>query len=765
MRPSRFQWLRWLFMSLGGLLIFGHNFIFNLLRVRHWALVFYRGDLHRQMLFMSSVHFALIPAGCLCLITAWGMKRDRRWTRLTGMIASVFLIAGFPWLTPFGVLCFVILAARQPVAAKKEAEQEFWDPNRQSLLLLVLAAAGYVPLILAWALLLNLAGLTTRDYPRVPIVPLLMLARWLYLPIHEFGHAAAAWIVGFHVREIAIGPIVMTSGFAGWQFKFEWKRVLQGGGYVGSSPGADGPIRLKQIFLVACGPLASLTVGCMLGLVFFATPVPVIALIALMGVYDFLVNLMPLGYTDGTVILHLAFNTRKGDALLARILALSSAPATGRMADDREGNVETRHSALQVLLERTPPKELEIAQAAFALGCAEVAADRHGDAEGHLRQALEIAQRYPADPALAANCWSMLHRVYLALQRPDQAREAFLAVREIQAAMYQHSTSPQERLHLRAALAELLETAREYEPALIEIDAVLREAPKRKQYFHGVLLRLRASCEFELGHTDAAVAAALEAADVIRTAYVRHSDRRAAIVELGQLGLTHWMAGFAEHACVLLTTCVQLLETHGAPYTAAKWRLMLAHMLLQRGLVGSAGCVLPVPDRMPRYLRRELLEERGAILLRCGKVPQAIADYEEMMRLTVAGRPDNPFAIADAKARLSEAYLESGDLEKAETLAQEAHQVFTAAGRREAADTGVTLALLRYRQRQPAGAYIEEARRLIADDRLLNRGSRARRLEGLADRLEMAGRIEEAAAYRSVTTVAPQPPASAGASR
>jgi hypothetical protein len=146
-------------------------------------------------------------------------------------------------------------------------------------------------------------------------------------------------------------------------------------------------------------------------------------------------------------------------------------------------------------------------------------------------------------------------------------------------------------------------------------------------------------------------------------------------------------------------------------------------------------------------------------------VPQALADYEEMMRLTLAERSGDPFAIAEAKARLSEAYLEAGDMEKAEPLVQEAHQTFTAEGRREAADTGVTLALLRYRQGQPAGAFIDEARRLIAEDRLLRRGSRARQLERLADRLEMAGRIEEAAAYRNVTTVAPQPPASAGASR
>jgi tetratricopeptide (TPR) repeat protein len=754
-----------LFLSLGGLLIFAHNFILEtLLRVRHWSVVFYPGDYHRQALFIASAHLALIPAGCLCLITAWGLKRDRRWTRLSGMIASLFLIAGFPWLTPFGIFCFVILASRQPVVAKKKTAQEFWDPGRQSLLLLVLAAAGYLPLMMAWAGLLNLAGLTTRDFLRVPIVPLLILARWLYLPIHEFGHAAAAWIVGFHLREIAIGPMVMSCGFGGWRFKFEWKRVLQGGGYVGAGPCADGPIRLKQIFLVACGPLASLMVGFMLAVVFFAAPVPVIALIALMGVYDFILNLLPLGYTDGTVIFHLAFNTRQGDALLARILALAPAPAH-QMPDDREGTVETRRSTLQRLLEQSPRKEPEIAQAALALGCAEAAADRHRDAECHLRQALEIAQRDPADLAPAANCWSMLHRVYLALQRPDQAREAFRAASEIQAAMYQRSTSPQQRLHLRAALAELLETAQEYEPALAEIDAVLREAPKRNQYVHGVLLRLRASCEFELGHTDAAMAAAREAAGVIRTAYVRHPDRRAAIVEFGQLGLTFWLAGLAEPACIMLTTCVQLLETHGAQHTAANWRLVLADMLLQRGLVGRAGCVLPPPDRMPGYLRRELLQERGAILLRCGRVPQALADYEEMMRLTLAERSGDPFAIAEAKARLSEAYLEAGDMEKAETLVQEAHQTFTAEGRREAADTGVTLALLRYRQGQPAGAFIDEARRLIAEDRLLRRGSRARQLERLADRLEMAGRIEEAAAYRNVTTVAPQPPASAGASR
>src|SRR5690242_16933827 len=98
MRPTRNNGLRWMFLACGLLLLFGHHFtLHSLLRSPHWSIVFFPESHSRQLLFRAAVILALIPSGSLCLLTSWGMKRHRGWSRWTGMAASLFLLCGFPW--------------------------------------------------------------------------------------------------------------------------------------------------------------------------------------------------------------------------------------------------------------------------------------------------------------------------------------------------------------------------------------------------------------------------------------------------------------------------------------------------------------------------------------------------------------------------------------------------------------------------------------------------------------------------------------------
>ena len=114
---SRSHWLRWLFLSLGGVLIFAHDFVAGTaLGANYWSTVIYPGDPRHQVLFLARANFALIPIGCACLLMAWWLKPDRSWIRLAAMTAAIILIFGFPLLMPFAVMsCVSTLAGYRSV--------------------------------------------------------------------------------------------------------------------------------------------------------------------------------------------------------------------------------------------------------------------------------------------------------------------------------------------------------------------------------------------------------------------------------------------------------------------------------------------------------------------------------------------------------------------------------------------------------------------------------------------------------------------------
>lgn len=109
-------------------------------------------------------------------------------------------------------------------------------------------------------------------WPRVPGSPIMKVpavAGWLVagflgshalIALHELGHLAAAWLVGFDLRKIQVGlgPVLWSRSFANGLFA-QW-RAWPNMGFMSATPRKTEGFRARQFFVVAAGPLANLIV-------------------------------------------------------------------------------------------------------------------------------------------------------------------------------------------------------------------------------------------------------------------------------------------------------------------------------------------------------------------------------------------------------------------------------------------------------------------------------------------------------------------------
>src|ERR1041384_1790956 len=149
--PPR-QLLRWMFLWTGLLLLFAPRYVVKSLPVSSWAHVLRPGDDKFEQLLPFIVEvLVLFPASQLCLVTSWGLKRGRRWSRWTGILASGMLLPGFPWLTllgAFGYYALVIAPERfgPPTIKQRKDRWVIGDSLTQVFIIILLyafASAGF----------------------------------------------------------------------------------------------------------------------------------------------------------------------------------------------------------------------------------------------------------------------------------------------------------------------------------------------------------------------------------------------------------------------------------------------------------------------------------------------------------------------------------------------------------------------------------------------------------------------------------------------
>jgi Zn-dependent protease len=278
----------------------------------------------------------MAPAISMAVVSigaGYAMTYAKPWVPWPATIASLLLIiAGFPWLTVPGIFVLFTLAGppkEQPQVHKKSGGAAPWwiSPISGALLIfgwgfmlrqgesLGLAATAFRP----WILLIWFCG-SRAD-----------------ITVHELGHTLAAWAVGFRVRSICIGPLVMWNHpDKGRLFEWQWRRLFVQSGYVGCIPRSEDRVRWNMIFIVLCGPLISLIAGLGFFSMLLAAPGSpweqyweVLGTLALIFVVDSLVNLVPAGELDGARLLQLVTRSEKGKSYLAALRSGKVDPTIG----------------------------------------------------------------------------------------------------------------------------------------------------------------------------------------------------------------------------------------------------------------------------------------------------------------------------------------------------------------------------------------------------------------------------------------------------
>ncbi|HEV2325534.1 MAG TPA: hypothetical protein VGS10_16400, partial [Terracidiphilus sp.] len=548
----------------------------------------------------------------------------------------------------------------------------------------------------------------------------------------------------------------------GYHFHFNWRRILDSGGYVGSIPVSDKNVRVKQIAVVAAGPIASFLTG-LVALAAFFWLVSIhwqgnwrwVAFNAAIGLYYSVVNLVPVGYCDGTMLLNLVLWTRHGRELLNRVAfeRLREDAQTAHDQADFEKQASLHEDALQQA--RTDSDRLMMAASYQGLGHALLAQDEWHKAEEAFRVCLQFQAEVAALPALAGNVWSGLHMACVKRHRVTEAEQAYTsAVAVLEARKKDRANLPV----TRAILAQVYYHGDKFEEALNESKASQKLLPAKGDWnlLRAKLLIRQARCELRLGMVEDGLGTARRASDLLRSGQIRTARGNAAAEELGALADGLWESGWLTEAEEAMRHAIEGLESGGAKTTAARHRIKLAAVLRHTGRPKEAARALPFETGLSTALRRSLLAERARLHLESGRPSDALADSQELLSLWQAEGGDGAAEIAAAKSLLAQACLDAGGYEQARALSHKAREVLAARHHPEAAACLLTEALARWRTGWEMPACIAEVRQLVQSDALLTDAEKARFLESEARRALRHGCFGEAEALRGTVPAEPR---------
>jgi tetratricopeptide (TPR) repeat protein len=745
--PGRSILIRWMFDALGFLLIFGHRFVVHsVLRADFWAGLLFGKKTAGYAFFMAVVYLYILVTPLFCWVTAYGLKRNKRWSHPVGICTCTLLLLGLPWLTIAGAIGLYVLTvtssrpkpAADPVPTMPTTD--FWGSKRRSkaqpVVLTMFWMAALVPQ--AWfAMYAHRAGMPAW-HPGWTWWPWYSAFIFVNIVLHESGHAIMAWAAGFKLRIISIGPFTFWRDHSRFQFRFDPARLFESGGYMGAVPVSDRNLRLYETAVVAAGPAANALTCLVLFAVFFSLPgtawQPWWWIASFNGVIAGVMaasNLIPLGYCDGTMLLHLILWTPAGRLLLDRKRVLQMGEEAdafhAQAAFDKE--IELREAMLGRSLAFGQANAFMIAACHQALGTAYSLLDDWPAAESHYRKCLEFEAEIAANPALAGNAWSGLQNATIRRHHVAAVGRAYVSALDIlekRKASGGGPTGPAVTLTM-LALVHLRNGS--FKTALGEIEQGLKSLPRGSSslFLRGHLLRSEAVCRARLGEIDAGLAAAQSAADLYRSPGVPPDRRNLAWEDVADLGDELASTGQSALAIDLLRAGIAPLESGGARSVAGLYRIKLATLLRQLGRPDEACAALPAEHTLSPALRRAFLAERARLHLVAAHADLAVADCRELVALWSA-HPCTPAPeIASAEALLAEACLAAGDPSEAEALAMKAADVLGPWQHPDAASCLITIALARSQSAgEGSSVLIDEAFRFIEGDALLGPAEKAR---------------------------------------
>jgi tetratricopeptide (TPR) repeat protein len=621
----------------------------------------------------------------LCFVTAWGMKRRRRWSRWTGICASLFLLPGFPLFSIAGGLGLfgILLVDLDLEPAGVRLKGEAWDRRRESLLQQFVVAAGWILIVFLFARFTKYAQGIGLAFER------LGWNWWLYVSVcslvntavHELGHAAMAWGLHYQIRVISIGPFIFADKGEGFRFRIEWKRILDLGGYMGAVADSEHRLRVKEIAVIAAGPATSFLLGQILLAVFALLPgTPwqasweLVALGTAIAFSSVVVNLVPVGYSDGGMLFHLICNTRAGKQLLDRVLLqkLNAQAAQNHDRADFATEVAERTITLRKMQQGGERNRLAIALCHQSLGHARLACNDWPGAELEFRKCLEFEAECAATPALRANAWSGLHQACTA--RFHTAESSRVYERAVEVLNQRKKERDLAGLTVtRTMLAQTHRRARNFNDSLAESAAALESAPRARGQLllRAMLHSVQAKAALGLGWVDSAMRASAQALEIVRSGEIPPADQNLGWDEVADLGAAFAQAGLLAKGLELIEEAIGKIEAAGITPTAALYRAKMATILRIDGKLDDAWAVLPQDTSFALAIRRIVLTERAELHLAAERPAQAIADCEELIELWSSEEGAEP-ERASSRALLAAACLENGDHARAEAVAREA---------------------------------------------------------------------------------------------
>jgi tetratricopeptide (TPR) repeat protein len=586
---------------------------------------------------------------------------------------------------------------------------------------------------------------------------------FLVLVVHELGHALATWAVGYRLKVICAGPVIVHRDTRGRRIALDWRRVLSGGGFVGAIPSSSKDLRANAMLIVFAGPFLTLNCAAVLFLILINMPGTAlavwwepVALGAVLFLASFLRNMTPVGTADGSRLLQLKLRNRAGEEFL-NLFAASTGEE--RVEDDEERATQSRASVdlddevaararvVAQIKAGGGHDRLELAVAYQNLGIAQFHAFDPEEAEASLQAALKmVRQCRDVHPALEGNIWSVLCHIHRERHQAGAVESAYgRALEAFKRAERKGGVDPVQK---RLVLASLHLHAGHPELALGEIEAGLAALPAGPQQAmnRAMLLRLQAECDLCTGSLERGIAAAREAATLLHSPDLRESEGRRAAAQLVALGGSLWKGGQGAEGVLIMAEGVEWLEQHGGSRLAALWRLGLAGKLREAGRLGEAESALPAEADLPANQRGALCAVRGRIRLAQYRFEEAVADFEQAVQLGSEVVRPNAVPIAIDKSGLAEALYGCGRMADAERQATEALEILLPFGHPHASEALITLALIGWQRGEPgADVQFEQAVRCIVDAPLLEPALKARGLQGEGERLRFYGRVNEVA--------------------
>jgi tetratricopeptide (TPR) repeat protein len=547
-----------------------------------------------------------IGFGLLCVFGGWGASQRKRWGRWAALAASVGNLLLF---LPLGIAGLIVLLKSEPKSEEddKRAPAASGKPEPVSHVFVMIASLAIV--VYASHAIRKFAaaqGLPVDNEERLDLVWILV-GQLVFTLFHEIGHLIAAWAVGFQFHEINVGPFTLKERPGGsWAFGFDYKRILMAGGYLQAVPRTEKDLRMNWILVVIAGPAASL----------FTAMVGFLTLVSLPGtpyanywgwaefvtaicVADCIANLIPVGSSDGDLLLHTALNTKRGKGILAGLEAAMLNDRVGRSEGlmDPVELLEARRQALEHLEKNSEVPELAVAVQRIEFAQAALRNGRTDEAAAALEEAgkkLDTMQGVPN--IIWFRYWADTYEAATARRQYSFAANSRQKALEYGDMLNGEDLDWDILVPVQLSRARLMMSDGDFLAAVLVMQETRGACPSKRAVtaFAAELLAVEGECELRLGRRDSATALTTAAIEIAQA--LPAGQRALAMELLAHTAVRLSAAGDYSFAQPLFEAAVQGIESAAAGSVSTGYRTAWAEALYENGELAESKAVLAQMD-------------------------------------------------------------------------------------------------------------------------------------------------------------------------